>query len=93
VIVFLSWKADWWREQGYRRTDVSDALAEGLRAYADKQANIYRSLASKYTSMWYTVHTSNDIPIQWPTAFLPISPTNAPFPPRVESDYDMSEEE
>jgi hypothetical protein len=90
VIIFLSWKADWWREQGHGRTDVSNHLAEGLQAYANKQSHVYRSLASKFANMWYNIHASNDIPIQWPAAFLSL--VNMPLSPPNEYD-DMSEDE
>ena len=44
VIVFLSWKADWQREQGQRQTDIPNPLAEGLQAYANKQSHVYQSV-------------------------------------------------
>ena len=70
VLAYLTWKADWWKEQGERRAGISVILSRGLTAYADKQADIHESLACKFATMWRGVHNDNGIPIEWPASLL-----------------------
>jgi hypothetical protein len=51
VIVFLNWKADWWVQQGALHCDVSDALSDGLSAYAAKQSHMCQAVATKFACM------------------------------------------
>jgi hypothetical protein len=52
VIVFLRWRALWWEEQGLPRTDLSPADAEGMHAYALRQAALLRSLCDDFSKRW-----------------------------------------
>jgi hypothetical protein len=70
VLAYLTWKAGWWKEQGERRAGISEILSRGLKAYADKQAYIHKSLARKFAAMWHGVHNDNGIPIGWPASLL-----------------------
>jgi hypothetical protein len=54
VLVFLEWKATWWMNQGNRPFDVSPDIADGVRAYAAKQAHIHRTLADSFRQQWDT---------------------------------------
>ena len=54
VLMYLEARAVWWENQGDRRSELCSAdLAEGLRAYAVKQASILRSLRQCFAKMWY----------------------------------------
>jgi hypothetical protein len=55
VIVFGRWKADWWREQVDRRSDVERALSEGLQAYAMEHAHLELAFAEKLERGWHDV--------------------------------------
>jgi hypothetical protein len=52
VLAFLEWKAVWWTEEGGRRLDVTPDIADGIRAYASKQAHINRELAFSFKKRW-----------------------------------------
>lgn len=54
VLESYAYKADWWarRREGFGRDWESVELAEGARAYADKQAAIYVALAKNCTRVW-----------------------------------------
>ncbi len=52
VVVYLIWKADWWREQGDRRQVNDPSLAQGLSAYAEFQASNWEHLAESCASKW-----------------------------------------
>lgn len=55
VIVFGHWKANWWHQQADRRSDVEDALSEGLRAYAAEHAHLERAFTEKVEKQWNDV--------------------------------------
>ena len=52
VLAFLEWKAVWWTEEGGRDLAVRPDIADGIRAYAAKQAHIYRALACSFKMCW-----------------------------------------
>jgi hypothetical protein len=52
VVAFLEWKAVWWTEAGCRDLDVKSDIADGIRAYAAKQADIHRALACSFKTRW-----------------------------------------
>jgi hypothetical protein len=56
VLAFLQWQANWWREQGNRRSHAPIALdseeAEGLLAYAERQAALRLLLHDRFKHMW-----------------------------------------
>jgi len=52
VLQFCRWKEAWWIEQVPRRTDISPRLAEGLRAYAEEQADLEHRICSSWTTKW-----------------------------------------
>ena len=58
MIVFCDWKARWWNDQqtdGQDMEGLSDELAEGLLAYAGRQAAVEVSLADRFTQKWAAV--------------------------------------
>jgi len=52
VLTFLEWKAVWWTEEGNRDLRVRPDIADGVRAYAAKQAYINRALACSFKMRW-----------------------------------------
>lgn len=51
TLASLRWYEDWWEKQGSRR-DVQVAIAEGLEAYAQKQAYYRRALHDQFNYLW-----------------------------------------
>ena len=52
VLEFLKWQENWWMTQGTRRTGLQATVAEGLLAYAQKQAYYRRALHDKFDHTW-----------------------------------------
>lgn len=52
VLEFCMWKAGWWLDQAPRREDVSESLVDGLRAYAQEQADQERRICSTWRTKW-----------------------------------------
>ena len=48
MLVFLEWKVVWWTNQGRRHLVARPDIADGIRAYAAKQAHINRALAHSF---------------------------------------------
>lgn len=69
ILVYCDWKANWWRVQSSRRGDATPEVAAGLRAYAEKQAVLWESLATSFASMWYTILVRNGHEVDWPARY------------------------
>jgi hypothetical protein len=53
VLVYFEYKAAWWVERsGAEGREVTPQLAEGLRAYANSQAQLQRDIALKFQAKW-----------------------------------------
>lgn len=52
VVAFLLWHANWWEEQGQGWSGLDAEDLEGLAAYAQRQADIRRSLHDHFAHMW-----------------------------------------
>jgi hypothetical protein len=79
--LYLDWKARWWEELSHPWTkdmfDVSrpnsrvdfNLFHAGLTAYAEKQADVQRALASKFTTKWIVVLGRHELTLaaEWPT--------------------------
>ena len=75
VIAYLDWKAKWWREQGDAHLGELEAdIADGVSAYAAKQAHIYTSMARSFAATWYHVLLANGLPIEWPRLYTQLFP-------------------
>ena len=59
VLVFLTWRADWWTECGFSMaaacTDRPAPYIEGLLSYSVRQAGIQRALAKRFADLWRVV--------------------------------------
>jgi hypothetical protein len=62
VLVWHGWKAKWWdaRRNGCAGL-VSSDLADGIRAYACRQAHMHRRFVSRFTALWSTNPITADI--------------------------------
>ena len=71
VICFLDWKSSWWTTQAVARSGLPPDIADGLIAYAAKQAHLNRSLAAAFAVQWHPLLLPNGFAIEWPAAYLP----------------------
>ncbi|KAF7373532.1 hypothetical protein MSAN_00563600 [Mycena sanguinolenta] len=55
ILVFLQWKADWWRGQKDRRTVDGVEAQQGFAAYAERQAVIQETMKARFTNDWKDV--------------------------------------
>lgn len=76
VLAFLNDKARWWREQSCLRTNVDDATLSGIRAYAEKQAELRHALGIDFACEWREVYAECGLepPTHWPSYFLTAAP-------------------
>jgi hypothetical protein len=78
VVVYLDWKASWWRTQGSRRDDLRADITDGLRAYAYEQADLTHRLAESFAALWYPVLTAEGITIEWPEHYVTYAQDHPP---------------
>jgi hypothetical protein len=52
VLQFLEWHAGWWEDRRSLHEGLTSELAEGMTAYASKQANIRRSIRKSFNHLW-----------------------------------------
>ncbi|KAJ7780810.1 hypothetical protein DFH07DRAFT_950031 [Mycena maculata] len=52
VLRYLGWQSQWWRDHVDERSDVSQEVAAGIRAYALKQADLHDRLAAFFEKKW-----------------------------------------
>lgn len=75
TLTFLEWKALDWENAGDRRTAVEGGLQHGLKAYAKKQAAVYRNLGTTFYSKWLAVLDRLDLNFELP-GFTPTTTNN-----------------
>jgi hypothetical protein len=85
VIEYFSWKAQWWRVQGPRRTDADGYICNGAVAYAAKQAAMFENMAKSFVEDWYPYVMSKGFFVPWPDKYLP---TVQPVLPSSDMDVD-----
>lgn len=73
---FLDSKAQWWRAQASRRLVEDVDILSGLKAYSEKQALLFESLAFDFASNWLTVIDDCGLPspTTWADKFLHFRP-------------------
>lgn len=52
VLAFLEWQAEWWVTQRERRIGLTPEQAEGVIAYAERQAALRLAMRSRFKSNW-----------------------------------------
>jgi hypothetical protein len=70
VIVYLMWKAEWWKEQGSRRVSDDAGLVEGLLAYAERQSRLFEGLAESCAQTWQPALEKEGITPSWPSMII-----------------------
>ena len=65
VLRYFEWKARWWREQMLRVPSEAPALTDGLRAYAEKQASLFNSLAVRFAARWAKYFEKEGLTAEW----------------------------
>ncbi|KAI0764426.1 hypothetical protein BC629DRAFT_1293606, partial [Irpex lacteus] len=66
TVVFLEWKASWWRDQIRERCyRTSLAIARGLAAYAEKQASNHEKLAQSFLALWKPFFDEKKLSAPW----------------------------
>jgi len=52
VLKYLEWKSEWWMQRADSRSGLPKHLAEGVRAYAQDQADIQTALCMHFRRLW-----------------------------------------
>ena len=52
VLKYLEWKSEWWRQRANVRGDLTKDVTEGIRAYAQDQADVQTALRSHFRRLW-----------------------------------------
>ena len=52
VLKYLEWKSEWWRQRADARSGLPKDLTEGVRAYAQDQADIQAALHTHFRRLW-----------------------------------------
>ena len=71
VAAFLEWKSvAWLAKVDVRGEDVTFDIRSGLNAYAQKQAAVYRGLATSFATLWYPTLKSYGLEHSWITEYM-----------------------
>lgn len=63
VLAYFDSKATWWTDRiSAEERQVSPELSEGLRAYAESQAQLQRDLAEKFAAQWAPIRRDDITP-------------------------------
>lgn len=65
TVAYLEWKARWWRAQTTRRAVDDPVLAQGLVAYAERQADLLERLAYSCIKKWIPLLKKNGADVLW----------------------------
>ncbi|KAF9536496.1 hypothetical protein CPC08DRAFT_597792, partial [Agrocybe pediades] len=52
VLHYLDWKTKWWRDRQTLGVNVKKDLAEGVKGYALRQAEVQQSFATYFRKLW-----------------------------------------
>ena len=59
----LEWKSEWWRQHTDTRTGLTGDLTEGIRVYAQDQADVQIALHMHFCRLWEVpLQTSDENP-------------------------------
>jgi hypothetical protein len=65
TVVYLEWKARWWRQQAARRSVDDESLSQGLYACAERQAHQLDMLAASCVKEWVPLLKQNGADVLW----------------------------
>ena len=77
ILQYFHWKANWWLACQSLCSDVTPEASHGLNAHAAKQANLLWQLAKSFALLWYPELVKNNMPIEWPTIYVPVTVTSS----------------
>jgi hypothetical protein len=69
VLVYLRWRAKWWRERSILRSHADSSMISGISGYAHKQAAICSQMAVRCASYWLARLKAKDIKPEWESDF------------------------
>jgi hypothetical protein len=52
ILAFFDWHAGWWEARRALHENLTPQMAEGMNAYACKQAQLRRSLRTSFNHLW-----------------------------------------
>ncbi|KAJ2924239.1 hypothetical protein H1R20_g12855, partial [Candolleomyces eurysporus] len=64
-VVYLRWKADWWKGRAALPAFKADDVAHGVSAYAAKQAALCSQLAERFSQVWLPILEKLGLKPQW----------------------------
>ena len=70
VLVYLRWRAEWWRERSSLRSHADSSIVSGISGYAHKQAAICSQMAEQCASHWLPYLKAKGITPDWESDFL-----------------------
>ena len=74
---YFEWKQSWWlslrSEQSRSDNPPSTGVDQGLRAYAHRQAHVYKSLITSYANRWRRLLTTHSLGLDW-LHWYPLAP-------------------
>ncbi len=65
TVVYLEWKASWWKEHMKRRIVEDPILAQSLLAYSERQAYLWKKLAASCVEKWIPLLKKSGADILW----------------------------
>jgi hypothetical protein len=74
VLVYLSWRAEWWRERSSLRTHDDSSILSGVSGYANKQAAICNRMAKQCARYWLPRLVKRGIMPLWVSDFKGLLP-------------------
>ncbi len=92
TVVYLEWRARWWRNQISRRVTDDAVLAQGLHAYAKRQAYQMDMLAASCVKKWVPLLKEGGADISW-AAKYGVSGSNMDNIDECNSEEEVEEEE
>jgi hypothetical protein len=95
VLVYLRWRADWWRKQSSLRLHSDESIVSGISGYAHKQAAICIQMAKQCACYWLPHLEANGITPTWASDFETESGNADDVQGEVgeDNDYDIDKEE
>lgn len=85
VVVWFEWKASWWEQQALLRTNGSDDILRGVKAYAYKQAAILRKMAKRCAWAWLPTLKETGVVPEWASRY--------PLPNKADTSKTTNEDE
>lgn len=77
TVVYLEWKANWWKGQASRRVVENATLMQGLSAYAYRQESLLTSLAASCAMKWVGALRSHGETAEWTNKYVSAKQSSA----------------